>query len=373
MKIGILTLHSNTNFGGGLQQIAMFETLKSLGHEPRFLCVVNNTKLSAPRHLVGIMSSYSCGQLVLAVKEGFKRITEKKSLPIPNYEISKKTDDFNYSVLNYTPKFNVEELSQYASDCDAIICGSDQVWTDVYSGVLPYFCDAMPDFKGKRIAFAVCSAHNRVPIYNRAKIKKLLSDFDAIYVRDRTTEQLVKRCSKIDAQIVCDPTLLYDFKSYLKPSPISGPYIFVYVLGDKPAEWHQRNLDKIKAETDVTKVVVLTASLDEKYSWADIVITDALAVDWMNILRESDFVYTNSFHAVIFSLKFHRQFVAYYGDVVRSSRMRGLREQLELSNRIVKNPQLVDYKSFISFDKYDDAIGSIAQSSLTYLRSALKS
>lgn len=371
MKVGILTLHSNTNFGGGLQQIALFETLKSLGHEPRFLCVKNDSPNSSFKRLLGIMTSYSPRQLYNAVEEAYHRITDRKEPETPNRDLYRKTDDFNYTRLNYTPKFGLADFPDYVSACDALIFGSDQIWTDVYSSVLPYFGDGIPQFKGKKVAFAACSVHKRVPTYNRRRISDLLSDFDAISVRDETTRQLVKNYTKTDSPIVCDPTLLYDFKSYLKPASVEGDYIFAYVLGDRSAEWHRRNIDRIKAETGISKVVVLTTSLDEKYPWADIVITDALAVDWMNLLRESRFVYTNSFHAVLFSLKFHRQFIAYYGDIVRSSRMVGLRNQFGLEDRIVRQPESADFNKKVDFTKTDSIIGELAKFSMSFLMNAM--
>ena len=371
MKVGILTLHSNTNFGGGLQQIALFEILKSLGHEPQFLCVKNDSPNSSFKRLLGIITSYSPRQLYNAVEEVYRRITDKKEPETPNWNLYEKTDDFNYTRLNYTPKFGLDSLPEYASACDVLIFGSDQVWTDVYSSVLPYFGDGMPRYDGKKIAFAACSVHKRVPVYNRRKIRNLLSDFNAISVRDETTRQLVRNYSGMESPIVSDPTLLYDFKAYLNPVPIKGDYIFAYVLGDKSVEWHQRNIDKIKAETGISKVVALTTSLNEKYPWADIVITDALAIDWMNMLRESQFVYTNSFHAVIFSMKFHRQFIAYYGDIVRSSRMVGLRSQFGLENRIVKQPTAVDLNKKIDFTATDSIINKLAKFSMTFLEDSI--
>lgn len=371
MTIGIITLHSNTNFGGGLQQIALFETLKALGHDPKFLCVQNDVTESTARHLLGIVSSYSIRQLFDAVHEAFRRIADKREPETPNWTLYKKTDEFNYTRLNYTPKFGLAELPVYVAACDALVFGSDQVWTDVYSPVLPYFGDGMHGFGGKKIAYAACSVHRRVPIYNRRKIRTLLSDFDAVSVRDETSRELVRNYSALNPQLVCDPTLLYDFKAYLKHSPIEGDYIFAYVLGDKTSDWHQRNIDKIKAETGISKVVVLTTSLDEKYPWADIVITDALAIDWMNILQGASFVYTNSFHAVIFSLKFHRQFIAYYGDIARSSRMIGLRSQFGLDGRIVKEPIAVDLNNQIEFAATDSIIADLAIDSMAFLKSAL--
>lgn len=371
MRIGILTLHSNTNFGGGLQQIAMFEILKGLGHEPRFLCVKDNSRISAQKRLIGILTSYSTRQIMDSIKEAIHRAIRKSTEITPNTLLYEKTDKFNYKTLNYTPKFPLEQLPKYSDECDALIFGSDQIWTDVYSPVLPYFGGGMPSFKGKKIAYAACSAHNKVPLYNRQKIKGLLQDFDAISVRDETTRQLVNSIIGMSPKIVCDPTLLYDFKKFYKQSPIKVEYIFAYVLGDKAAEWHQININKIKEVTGISQVVALTTSLDDNFPWADIVITDALAIDWMNLLRESAFVYTNSFHAVIFSLKFHKQFVAYYGDLVRSSRMISLREQFNLKNRIVKDPQNIEYNKEIDFNNTDVLIASIAKQSSEFLKNIL--
>lgn len=371
MKIGILTLHSNINFGGSLQQIAMFETLKSLGHEPQFLCVQNDSAESLTRRILGILTSYTFQQTLNVVKEAYRRIVYKKKMGTQNWDLYKKTDNFNYTSLNYTPKFGLDKLPGYVSRCDALIFGSDQVWTDVYSSVLPYFGDGIPGFKGKKIAFAACSVHKTAPIYNRKKIKALLSDFDAISVRDETTRQLVKNYSETEPPMVCDPTLLYDFKAYFKPSPIEGDYIFAYVLGDKTTEWHQRNINRIKAETGISKVVVLTVSLEEEYPWADILLTCATAIEWMNILRESRFVYTNSFHAVVFSLKFHRQFIAYYGDLVRSSRMAGLRRQFGIEDRIVKEPLKADINRKIDFSATDLHIQELAKFSMSFLANSI--
>lgn len=371
MKIGILTLHSNTNFGGGLQQIALFEILKSMGCEPQFLCVTNGSGVSSFKRLVGILTSYSLRQLAGAFSEGCRRAFHKKQVVKPNWALTKVTDEFNYACLNYTPKFGLDKLPKYVDGCDALIFGSDQIWTEVYSDVLPYFGDGIPQYSGKKIAFAACGVHKKAPIYNRRKIRGLLSDFDAISVRDNTTRQLVNNYTGLIPQIVCDPTMLYDYGAYIKAAPIKGDYIFAYVLGDRTAEWHQKNINKIKKATGISKVVALSTSLDEQFPWADTVITDALAVDWMNILRESKFVYTNSFHAVLFSLKFHRQFIAYYGDIVRSSRMLGLRSQFALDSRIVKQPVDVDLTEELDFAFTDSVISTLAKDSMAFLKNAI--
>ncbi len=368
MNIGIFTLHSNTNYGGGLQQIALFEILKSLGHEPQVVCVQNDSPKSALLRLLGILSSYSFKGIV---KEFVNRFVYKPKQHPGNLELYKRCDAFNYANLNYTPKFGMAELPEYCKRYDAIVVGSDQVWTDVYSKINPFFADGIGDYHGIRISYAACSAHEKVPYYNREHVKKSLSLFSAISVRDITTAHLVENLGFEKPAIVADPTLLYNFEKYIKPSPIREPYIFAYILGDKPADWHAKNIEHIRSKVGNIKVIALTVELEEHYPWADMVLDGELAVDWMNILRESEFVYTNSFHAVIFALKFHKDFVAYYGDLVRSSRMLSLINQFNLEERIVREPSQVDFEKCVDYNKCDEIIENLKLNSIAWLRNHL--
>lgn len=368
MKIGIFTLHSNTNFGGGLQQIALFEVLKAMKHAPQVVCVQNDVPRSTFRRILGVLSSYSFSS---AMRELKFRYFLKKVPSIYNSDLYKRCDAFNYKNLNYTPKFGMKELPEFCKRYDAIIVGSDQVWTDVYAAVQPYFCDGIGDFNGLRIAYAACSAHDRVPFYNRKHIKQSLDKFTAISVRDTTTAHLVESVGCSKPPIVADPTLLYDFEKYIQPVTIKEPYIFAYVLGDKPVEWHAKNIEHIRKTVGNIKVIALTTELNETYPWADEVLTGELAVDWMNLLRNSQFVYTNSFHAVIFSLKFHKEFAAYYGDLVRSSRMVSLIAQFGLASRIMKEPIEIDYTTSVDFSKIDFAISDLKKKSMEFLSKSL--
>ena len=367
-SIGIFTIHSNTNFGGGLQQIALFEILSELGYKPQVVCLQNDTPKSIWRRILGVVCSYGIRNVVRELRS---RILKNHGSNAGNYGLYRRCDAFNYATLNYTPKFGMKDLPGYCKRYDAIIVGSDQVWTDVYSAVLPYFCDGIGDFFGKRIAYAACSVHNSVPFYNRDYVRTLLDKFDGISVRDRTTARMVENVGLETPAIVADPSLLYDYEKYIKPVQYDEPYIFAYVLDDKSSEWHTKNIDHIRKNIGNLKVVAITVELDDEYPWANEVLRDELSVDWMNLLRCSAFVYTNSFHATIFSLKFHREFIAYYGDLIRSSRMIDLRDQFLLHDRIVKNPLLCDLRKPLPFEFTDKIIAELKMNSLLWLKEKL--
>ena len=71
--------------------------------------------------------------------------------------------------------------------------------------------------------------------------------------------------------------------------------------------------------------------------FADEVIYDASPEMWLNLLRHAAFVYTDSFHGCMFSLKYNKQFIAYFAQESRASRLIDLRDRYKLDNAIISS------------------------------------
>ena len=256
---------------------------------------------------------------------------------------------------------------------DVLITGSDQVWTNLYAFNLVFFFDKLDNYKGKRISYAACSAHNKVPIYNKNKIKKLLLKFDFISVRDSTTKKLVKGLCGFDVPIVVDPTLLLDFTPYIKKVKENVPYIFCYILGDDPYGGHKVALDRIKKKYGNLKVITIASSNSSIRSYSDDFVETLSPLEWVNLIYHANFVYTDSFHAMIFSLKFEKDFVAYYSEIVRASRILALRDEFKLENLVVGSTFKIDMEN-ISYDKgfVKYRIQEMNDFSLNFLRKSLE-
>ena len=370
MKIGIFTLHSTTNYGGALQTYALSQILKEMGHDPEIVCYCNDETISWTRKIIGIITTYSFRNLFFLIKEFANRIIKQNN----NNYIDQRQEIFNNfyrKKLVYTERIWTKQLPKFVMKYDVLITGSDQVWTDLYTNNLIYFFDKLDMFKGKRISYAACSAHEKAPIYNRAVLKTLLTKFNAISVRDNTTAKLVKNVSGLNSVIVGDPTILYDFGDFSNTFVMDEPYIFCYFLGKEPTMGHYNVLKKIKTVYGNIKVVVIAYPGSKILEYADVIIDRASPLEWVGFIAQSAFVYTDSFHSVLFSLKYHKPFMAYYGEIIRASRFLSLRKEYSLENRITNKLEQVDLEKEIKWDFIDSKLNEIRIFSLNFLRSAL--
>ena len=214
MKIGILTFHFGDNYGGVLQCYAMQQLLRERGHEPE---VINYEPAPLGRIALlrrGFRRVHSWRTLKAFVGECFRRFRKQPQVDAAaRRDIRQKFDAFRRERLRLSPPLTVETIGAYANaHYDAIIVGSDQVWTSLYDEPAVYFMEWQPEFRGRRLSYAACSARASVVPGRRARLSALLRRFDAITVRDRTTAQLVESLTGQAPPIVPDPTVLWPFR-----------------------------------------------------------------------------------------------------------------------------------------------------------------
>lgn len=373
MKIGIFTLHGTTNYGGALQAFALSEVLKKMGHEPEIVRTSYVEHVSVVRRIIGVLTSYSFYELYILIVKYF--FGEKVKCAFVNSDERIETfQTFYRENVVYTHAVKADELPEFVLRYDAIVAGSDQVWTQLYSSNLIAFFDFFDQYKGIRISYAACSAHQKVPCYNRWKVKKLLLKFDAISVRDETTRKLVKNVSGIEPLIVADPTLLLDSSPYIGQPLINEPYIFCYILGDAPAGGgHQAVFTKIKERYDNIKVLGIVPSSSSINEHIDICLEAISPFEWVNLICHAKFVYTDSFHAILFSIKFQKDFLAYYSEVTRASRLLALKNMFGLDNRVVGHTDQIDLKSNLYENNVvANRFQQLTKVSIDFLNSALK-
>ena len=218
------------------------------------------------------------------------------------------------------------------------------------SDYLPFFFDRIDDFDGIRISYAACSPKSKAPIYNRAKITKLLGKFADISVRDMNTKSLVSNLGYTSANLVADPTQLYDFTECLDSSSDNIPdkYIFSYIIGTPPKEGHEayyQHIYSIYGELPIIGVRQNNASyLHHTCMYRD----NISPFEWVHMIKNATVVYTDSFHAILFAIKFKIPFIAYYKEHLRASRLVFLKEYYNLDGFIVN--KLKDAKIQITPD-----------------------
>jgi len=352
MKVGMLSLHHHKNYGGLLQSYALYKILEKAGHSPVVIDYRVSVKRLRGKKLSGLLSPaiYIRKLRALFVKPKNKRPVSTKLLE--NFSSFKK------SHMKLTSQANDENIGNISKDLDAIIVGSDQIWNGLDKKRLIYFFDWSEPFKGKKISYAACSIVTEFAKYNSKKIRKCLTEFDHVSVRDKYTEKFVMEFSDISPQIVLDPSYLYDFTEFTKTRLIKEPYIFAYLLGPEIKGGNEKLIADLKKKyrnIKIVAVIIEDVSLEAE-KFADTSFCYASPDQWVNLAYHSEFVLTDSFHGTVFALKFRKQFLTYYRDFARASRLTDIAARYSLENNVVNSiddyikkeslSKQIDYTSF---------------------------
>jgi len=380
MKIGILTMNYRRNYGGILQCVALQNTLQNMGHTVeviRFQPLDKGRFRRKIRLLFSGLPVAALGRYLYDIGKDCIASLLGRQKPLSARLLS-KCKRFVDANINYTELCNENTIGNLVLQhrMDAIVIGSDKIWGELSRTQLVYMGDFIPSFSGKIISYAACTSFPFIPAYNKDKIHRLLLNFSAISVRDIYTRDLFKCYPDIDMKLVLDPTFLYDFKPYLNQK-IEEPYVFTYILGREIEGGHAIMLEQIKKRYGGIKVKAFVLS-DESMdiaSYADDVIDDADPSEWLNAIYNASFVYTDSFHGIVFSLKFRKPFVAYYTEASRATRLIDLRDRLHLDKVIVPSAQNALHNDAIDdcidYDLIGEMLNDMRKQSLDFLSDSL--
>lgn len=324
MKIGIVTQPLGANYGGILQNFALQETLREMGHEPITLRYnrrtwkwwVKNCLLVTLLKVTGnggeYMPSPSTMRKQRAGLEGFI-----------NKHIA-TTNEFS----QYTPSLT--------DGLDAIVVGSDQVWRPMYNKLcLPDVFLAFTKGKSlKRLSYAASFGTDQWEFTDaQARLcAEMLKDFDGVSVREASGIELCKKHLGYDNAVhVLDPTMMLTKKQYEKiccnATKFNGTYLCAYLL---------EMSDKKKRLVEET---AKTHNLPVKWLSADggVKPTDTIEA-WLTAFRDAEYVVTDSFHGTAFSIIFQREFSTIGNKVRGNARMESLLGMFGLQERLIEQP-----------------------------------
>lgn len=357
MKIGIVTQPLHNNYGGLLQNFALQQVLKRLGHEPKTIDFVG--RISFTRYLLS-----TCKQLLISVLK-CRRPRIKFYIPIPTFRNPIMTDfvnnhiDRTRTVHSYTKEIINEE------HFDAIITGSDQVWRPIYNRYIEdMYLKFVPD-SIKKIAYAASFGvdtweYNSRQTRRCAKYAKRLED---ISVRESTGVALCKDYLGVDATCVLDPTILAGadaYKPLLKEKTEEQDYLFAYILDITPEKQaYVENMAKSKGLKAIIKSADKNATLSVE--------------NWLSMIANSSMVVTDSFHGTVFSLLFHKEFYSIVNIARGGTRFASLLSPLGLEHRMGNVSQFTLTEPFpIDWQQVDKILDKQRQDSMNFLTNALK-
>ena len=367
MKIAILTLDLQTNFGGILQAYALQTVLERMGHE-----VVHLQAKHSRLHNPVVMPLVWCKRLYRKYFQG------DRQLPIfedPYKWARKNTDRFISNNLNCRFLAPEEWNEGLAREYDVIVVGSDQVWRPNYtSDVTRFFTAFLGHSDICRIAYAASFgvAVNEFSDEQIACGREYLKLFSAISVREESGIRLCKELFDVQACQVLDPTMLLrreDYQRFTSTAPQSPGNLMVYVL-DRTEE-----KDAFIAEfAEKRGLVPFYANSKTEIPWnVDIPIGERKQPpleNWLRGFADAEFVLTDSFHACVFSILFHKPFGVFVNLERGLSRIESLLRPLGLMDRCITDAP-VDLDRSIDWKLIDNVLMQKAESSLEFLKQGL--
>ncbi len=324
MRINIITQPLFSNYGGILQNYALQEVLRHMGHE---VLTVNVPPQEVTSHTG--WKDYAHAIINLG-----KRIRGQYDCPFINpHTFAKKERELSEPQREFVRKYinKVDCKSPFTKEtaldhpADLWIVGSDQVWRPWCSpNIENYFFDFLDDTT-PRIAYAASFGTNRWEISEEQtpRIRELAARFKAISVREASGVELCKDYLGIEAQHVLDPTMLLTAEDYLA---LTGEndypherYIATYILDPNPAK---KKAIKDAARAFGLRVVPVGRMHRDCFDSVE---------SWLATIAHADRVITDSFHGTVFSIIF-RQPVKILGNSLRgNARLESLTSMLSLN------------------------------------------
>lgn len=344
MKIAILTHPLRTNYGGILQNFALQKILKRMGHH------VETIDCHEDKTFFYRIASF--------VKRNISRyIFGKKYIPT-GFHVNLSRKEFlwiTYNLQTFIQKYiNTTEYIQSfdkLSDFDyrrfeCYIVGSDQVWLPQFAP-RTYF-DFLSDKPVIKIAYAA-SFGTPEWIYSdelTKKCKVLINQFKAISVREDSAVDLCMKYFGVETTHVLDPTLLLKKEDYVElieeDVPKTPDLLFTYFL------------DPDESKENIAAECKRQLGLKNHYSSIGFKNGDRVVIpsisNWLSRFRDADFILTDSFHGLVFSIIFQKQFLVIANYKRGIARFTSLLSILGLQNRLISEDQHfittenIDYK-----------------------------
>lgn len=374
MKIAILTQPLHINYGGNLQAFALQSVLKKCGHEVETI----NYPWPKKNSLWVVLSFIK--NYIYSRKFIFSYTSEEM------YIISKEHRNFIDNNIELSSEIiNSKYLKKYflESNFDAVIVGSDQVWRKEYSPCIEsFFLDFLEDNSNIiKISYAASFGISQWNFSQSLtkKIYTLIRLFDYISVREDTGVELLRNHVGVNSIQVLDPTLLLtekDYEKFLKKTNKKS-YIFSYILDSTESKTKFLNIAKNNLGIDVLNILPVKNKKDKLFLSSDdySYYMYKSVEEWLSGIKYADYIITDSFHGMVFSILFKKQFVVLANKERGVSRFTSLLGKLGLMDRLILDLENINitniFENSINYSGVDEKLSIERDKSFDFLMQSI--
>lgn len=384
-KAGIVTLyHANYNFGGLLQAYALPRVLKEYFEvEAEQIDYIPTQKtmetIQQKNDKKGLLWSlygkvYNLGII-------FFDILNKKNL----HQRKQAFDNFMNEIPHSAIVYDYDSIHNSLGRYKLFICGGDQIWNDckIDQNIKIYTLQFVPQGM-KKIAYAPSMAI----LEATSEFKQIMSDglnsLDVVSVREKKSISILKSLTNKKIDVVVDPVLLMsknEWKGVARVPKKTDKYILCYLLGDsiECRRAVKKFAQKMRLPILTFPHIFLNVVRKCDLYFGDIHDYTSGPREFLGLIKNADFVITDSFHACVFSMIFETPFVVFERNKAgekgnMNSRIYDFLEEYHLEGQLVTEKELVDMKQIpkIDFTYAHEHWKKRREESLEYLENALK-
>ena len=384
-KVGLAIVTYGTNYGTYLQAFATQYIVRKQGYDTEVINIesVRNEVGSARRkyfakQIFNIPELKSYMHVIIGIF--FEKINNSYREYINNRKMQFKK--FREKMFCFSEvRDSWDGLTDLCTEKSShVLVGSDQLWRPANIAGNFYTLNFVPDSICK-IAYAPSFGLKNVKSNQIDIARHFLNRINHLSVREESGAKIVSSLIGRAIPVVCDPTMLLtrsEWSDFVAVEPIiKDKYILCYFLGDNKI--HREYVKKLSARTGC-KIVVLRhiagyIALDKNFG--DIVPNDIGPFEFLNLVKNADYVCTDSFHGCVFASIFERNLFAFRRFVKNSKmstndRITTLLNKLGSDNALIYGDESLDdcLKNIIDYNDVAEKLDQYREYSLNYLKTA---
>lgn len=357
-KIALFTRFNICNQGSVLQTLATQQILNEMGYDNVVVNYVNQCEkfpkivFESLKHNTKWNSNF-IKKLVYIVIKSF-------SVGISNL----KFDRYRKKYLKISKSIKKEQIDKEFPFAEYILCaGSDQLWGPIINEELDstYFLDFSNNIK-----FSFSSSIGREMNLPQEHIA-YLAKFKFITVRENKTKKYLKEKNIKKCYEILDPTLLIGknyWQQFVKKNQEREEYILCYSI-HKNDEFENK-IKEISKKYKL-KVIRLTNSIEDIFLYGRLKLNSSPS-DFISLIFNAKYIFTDSFHCTIFSLMFNKQFIVFAPDKT-SLRITNILSKFNIEERIVSETnRLEEITKQIDYSNINSKLEEIRLNNLDLLK-----
>lgn len=210
-----------------------------------------------------------------------------------------------------------------------------------YSGGVANKAYLLDFFSGRRFCYGPSIGVEAFSEKEKEVYRNELNKFENYSCRELTGKKLIDDLTGKNAELVLDPTLMVDRETWnnladenVQMRPVQKKYVLVYLA------YYDKDIfdvaDEVCRQYSLECIFMSTpgvADIDHRFQY------EFRPEEWINRVRNAEYVITNSFHGIVFSLIFERQILIGLKEekITSASRIRDICRILNISGRMIES------------------------------------